>query len=190
MPHHRLPPCLWLAAWLSVAVLAGCEDSQPTVQSPSPDNPVGVPDGPEIPVIAAPLMEPVPAAPAVEESPETVATPETTAGEAAAVVEAPREAVEPELSKPLVLTIDTGPGPEHTGNRFGKAPDPAWLGNRRTAGGLADDSGSGKLLPDLFDRKQAREPVSVRSELLIDESSADLSRTVDGAGVVIEYNTD
>jgi hypothetical protein len=131
----------------------------------------------------------VPAEPAVEKSPEAVATPGETAGETAAVVEAPREAVAPEQSKPLVLTIDTGPVPVQTGKRFGEEPDSGWLGDEKAAGGPGD-SGPGKLLPDLFDRKQAREPVSVRSELLIDENNADLSRPVDGAGVVIEYNTD
>jgi hypothetical protein len=119
-----------------------------------------------------------------------MAAPEETPGDTATAVEATGEAVAAEESRPLVLTIETGSVPENTANDFGEAPDPAWLGNRKNAGGLADETGSGKLLPDLFDRKQAREPVSVRSELLIDESSADLSRPVDGAGVVIEYNTD
>jgi len=190
MRPGRLHLLICLTALLPMTLLPGCEDSQTLDGSPLLDTRDEVPSGTQASMTVEPGAAPVPAEPPVEEPSRTVATIHEAAVEPPEAVDAPPEAIGAEESKPLILTIDTEPAPEKTGTGMGEMPDSDWLGNRKAAGGSGSEAGSGKLLPHLFDKKENQEPVSVRSELLIEEGSVELSRPVDGAGVVIEFKTD
>lgn len=111
--------------------------------------------------------------PVVTESAETnIATPEPDRKKSEAGTVKASPTTTSQKGKPLDLSVDSNlQGSQRTSETHTK---------------LAEDN----LLPDLFAAERAEESVSVKGQLLMNDGAADLSNSIDGAGISIQIDTE